>query len=138
MSTSELYAILQLRNEVFVVEQDCPYQDLDDADREALHLFIVENNTVIAYSRLFPPNVKYADSASIGRVVVKQNCRDRNIGKWLMQQSIKEIQSIYQASSITISAQSYLLRFYRALGFVEIGEEYLEDDIPHYKMILTF
>lgn len=135
LTVHELYAILQLRSKVFVVEQNCPYQDMDDTDKKALHLFAVDNNKAIAYARLIPPGISY-EQASIGRVVVDPDQRGLALGKQLMKEAIKQIQKNFNTSDITISAQLYLLKFYNELGFKETGETYLEDNIPHIKMKL--
>lgn len=133
LTVHELYAILQLRSKVFVVEQTCAYQDMDDTDKLALHLFAMENNKAIAYTRLIPPGISY-EQASIGRVVVDPEKRGTELGKNLMRQSIKTVNEKFNTSHITISAQLYLLKFYNGLGFKEVGDTYLEDNIPHIKM----
>jgi len=134
LNTSELYQILRLRSEVFVVEQDCVYQDVDDKDQKAVHLFISDENKVVAYTRLFAPGL-YFDSASIGRVVVASKYRKDGLGHQLMDASIKAIQKNFNTSEITISAQTYLKSFYESHGFIKEGADYLEDGIPHIKMI---
>lgn len=135
LSVSELYAILQLRSKVFVVEQTCAYQDMDDLDQKSFHLFGIENNKVIAYVRLIPPGISYPE-ACIGRVVVDIDKRGKDIGKVLMVKAIEQINSLFNSTHVTISAQYYLLKFYNELGFKEVGETYLEDNIPHIKMKL--
>jgi ElaA protein len=133
LSTAELYNLLQLRAEVFVVEQNCVYQDIDGKDEKALHLIGEDNGQVVAYTRLFKPN-DYFDQASIGRVVVKQAYRDKKLGHILMQEAIRAIQSGFNETKITISAQLYLKKFYESHGFIQTSETYLEDDIPHIEM----
>ncbi|QTD36345.1 GNAT family N-acetyltransferase [Polaribacter batillariae] len=133
LTTYQLYEILQLRAEVFVVEQDCVYQDLDGKDFKSLHVFGIKNNKIVAYSRIFKPG-DYFDNASIGRVVVAANERKYGFGHDLMKASIKAIKTHFNADKITISAQVYLKKFYESHGFVKIGEEYLEDGIPHIRM----
>lgn len=133
LSVVELYQILQLRSEVFVVEQDCVYQDIDGKDEKALHLFAEADGELAVYCRLFGPG-DYFDAASIGRVVIGANYRDRKWGHELMKAAIKSIEETWQTSAITISAQLYLKKFYESHGFVQDGEEYLEDGIPHIKM----
>ena len=133
LTTSELYQILQLRSEVFVVEQDCVYQDLDFKDQKALHILGFKNDKIIAYTRLFKPG-DYFDNSSIGRVVVAASERKYGYGFHLMEASIKAIEDHFNTSKITISAQVYLTKFYNSLGFNKIGEEYLEDGIPHIRM----
>jgi len=134
LSTHELYAILQLRSEVFVVEQDCVYQDVDDKDQKALHVIGFKNDNVVAYTRIFKPG-DYFKESSIGRVVVAHSERKYGYGVEIMNASIYAIQEHYKETSIRISAQTYLLKFYASLGFKKVGEEYLEDGIPHVNMI---
>ncbi|WP_237277665.1 GNAT family N-acetyltransferase [Tenacibaculum ovolyticum] len=134
LTTSELYEILQLRSEVFVVEQDCVYQDLDGKDQKALHVIGIKEDKIIAYTRLFNSG-QYFDTPSIGRVVVKDTERKYGYGHDLIKASIQAIVDNYNENKITISAQTYLQKFYESHGFVKVGEEYLEDGIPHIKMI---
>ena len=129
----ELYSLLRLRSEVFVVEQNCVYQDLDGKDEKALHLIGIFEDKIVAYTRLFKAN-DYFENASIGRVVIDQNYRDRKWGHELMQQSIAGIKKHFGETKITISAQLYLQKFYESQGFVRTSEMYLEDDIPHIQM----
>ncbi|RCS26072.1 GNAT family N-acetyltransferase [Polaribacter sp. WD7] len=129
----ELYQILQLRSEVFVVEQDCVYQDLDFKDQKALHILGCKNNKIVAYTRLFKPG-DYFKNASIGRVVVAKNERKYGYGHQLMKASITAIQEHFNTTHITISAQVYLKDFYKSHQFKKVGEEYLEDGIPHMRM----
>ncbi len=133
LSLHELYSILQLRARVFIVEQECPYQDLDDKDQQAWHLYGEENGKMLAYARLLPQNVNYPEP-SIGRVIVDPSLRGRNIGKELMNRSIAKCEELFKTKKITLSAQCYLIKFYNELGFKEEGEEYEEDFIPHIKM----
>ena len=134
LSTKELYQILRLRSEVFVVEQDCVYQDVDNKDQKALHVMGIKDNEVVAYTRIFKPG-DYFDNVSIGRVVVSQEQRKYGLGKQIMQASLAAINQRFPDKSIEISAQSYLLKFYTELGFNATGEEYLEDGIPHKRML---
>ena len=134
LSIEELYAILQLRSEVFVVEQDCVYQDVDFKDQKALHVFGIKKDIIVAYTRIFKPG-DYFKEASIGRVVVKDTERKYGYGYDLMNASIKAVQSEFNTIKVTISAQVYLTKFYNSLGFTQVGEEYLEDGIPHIEMI---
>jgi ElaA protein len=133
LSASELYDLLQLRSEVFVVEQNCVYQDIDGKDGKALHLIGEDSGGMVAYARLFKPN-DYFDEASIGRVVIKQTYRDKKLGHILMKEVIKAIKTEFGETKITISAQLYLKKFYESHGFVQTSEMYLEDDIPHIEM----
>ena len=134
LTAKELYNLLQLRSEVFVVEQDCVYQDLDGKDEKALHILGYSDNRLVAYTRIFKPS-DYFKEASIGRVVVKESDRKFKYGYKIMQASIEAIKSHYNVTEIRISAQTYLKRFYNNLDFKEVGEEYLEDGIPHINMI---
>lgn len=137
LKTTELYDILSLRNEIFVVEQNCIYQDIDYVDQLSNHIFIKDGEKIIAYARLIKPNVIYNNSLAIGRVMVKKEYRHIGLAKKLMVFVIEQAKTKYPLTSITISAQSYLIDFYRSLGFISASGEYLEDGIPHVKMILT-
>ncbi len=134
LTTNELYAILQLRSEVFIVEQNCAYQDVDFKDQKALHIIGCKNKKVVAYTRIFKAG-DYFKNASIGRVVVKQNERQYGYGKVIMQAAINAVEEHFKQTKIHISAQKYLLKFYTGLGFEQVGEEYLEDNIPHVGMV---
>lgn len=133
LSLVELYSVLQLRSEVFVVEQNCVYQDIDGKDRKALHVIGEFEGETVAYCRLFKSD-DYFDQASIGRVIVKQNFRDKKWGHDLIKEAIEAIVSHFGESQITISAQLYLKKFYESHGFKQTSEEYLEDGIPHIEM----
>ena len=134
LTTEELYQLLQLRSEVFVVEQDCVYQDIDDKDQVALHVLGYDGFRLVAYTRIFKPG-DYFKEASIGRVVVKQKERNKAYGYDIMKASIQAVSTNYNTNNIRISAQLYLTHFYNNLGFKEVGEEYLEDGIPHINML---
>ncbi|MDO5607850.1 MAG: GNAT family N-acetyltransferase [Capnocytophaga sp.] len=134
LTKAELYELLQLRAEVFVVEQDCPYQDLDGKDVRALHVLGKLGGTLVAYTRCFPPGA-YFEEASIGRVVVRPSSRKKNYGIQLMEHSIAVVKEHFATSLIRISAQCYLLEFYGSLGFQTDSGEYLEDGIPHKSMV---
>lgn len=134
LSKQELYNLLKLRAEVFVVEQTCAYQDVDGNDAKALHVLGYKNNILIAYSRVFKPG-DYFNEASIGRVLVVNNERRQKYGYDIMVASIAVIQVYFNETTIKISAQCYLKHFYNNLGFFEIGEVYLEDNISHIAMI---
>lgn len=136
LTKDELYALLQLRSEVFVVEQDCIYQDIDGKDQKALHVLGFKENQLIAYTRVFKPG-DYFKQASIGRVVVKANERHHQYGNQIMIASIQAVKQYFNEITIKISAQCYLKKFYNSLGFKEVGEEYLEDGIPHIAMLLN-
>ena len=133
LTASQLYDILQLRSEVFVVEQDCVYQDMDGKDQKALHIIGYKENEVVAYTRIFKSG-DYFNEASIGRVVVKYSVRKFGYGVEIMKASIAAVEEYFKESTIHLSAQCYLIKFYNSLGFKEVGEEYLEDGIPHIGM----
>ncbi len=134
LKTKELYDLLQLRSEVFVVEQDCVYQDIDGKDQKALHILGYKEDKLVAYTRIFQQG-DYFEEASIGRVVVKENQRQFGYGYNIMNASIEAIEKYFKTLEIRISAQTYLKKFYNNLGFKEVGEEYLEDGIPHINML---
>ena len=134
LTTTELYDFLQLRSDVFVVEQACVFLDLDNRDKEALHIIGKKNDKIVAYTRIFKPE-EYYDEASIGRVVVKKEERKYGYGHELMQFSIKTIEDTFKVDTIKIGAQLYLKSFYESHGFNQVGEQYLEDGIIHIYMI---
>ena len=134
LTISELYEILQLRSEVFVVEQDCVYQDIDGKDEKALHILGKKEGKIVAYTRCFAPNI-YFEEAAIGRVVVKETERKFGYGHQILKASVEEIQQRYQTTTIKLSAQQYLTHFYETHNFKQIGEGYLEDGIPHIAML---
>ena len=136
LSIYELYDILQLRSEVFVVEQDCVYQDIDGKDANALHIIGKKDGKIIAYTRCFAPGY-YFDEAAIGRVVVAKDQRSFKYGHDIMDASKKAIKKYYHTENIKLSAQQYLIKFYQSHGFQPIGEGYLEDGIPHIAMVIT-
>ena len=136
LSPQDIYSILQLRSEVFVVEQNCVYQDIDDKDQYALHLLLKKDDYLIGYSRIFKAG-DYFKEASIGRVLVKKKDRNNRHGFLLMELSIKAIKDHFKENTVKISAQTYLKKFYNELGFDPVGEEYLEDGIPHIAMLLN-
>ena len=131
----ELYDIMWLRNEVFVVEQNCVYQDADYKDQKGWHLMGVDaEGKLMAYVRLLPPGVSY-EEPSIGRVLTNPAVRGTGVGRVLMQKSIEQCKVLFGDVSIKIGAQYYLLKFYSSLGFVQTSEIYFEDDIEHVEMI---
>ena len=134
LSNHELYAILKLRAAVFVVEQDCAYQDLDDKDIEALHVMGKEKGKLVAYSRIFKAG-DYFEEASMGRIVVDSAHRSYGLGKEIVFASEQAITEHFNDKPVKLSAQSYLQNFYIELGYQAVGEEYLEDGIPHIAMI---
>lgn len=135
LSPQELYKIMQLRIEVFIIEQKCIFQDADNKDEGCLHLMGFDNENLVAYTRLVPPGYIY-EQASIGRVVTSPLYRDKGIGKELMQRSIETCRQQFGDGSIKIGAQYYLLQFYSSFGFKVISDIYLEDGIEHVYMIL--
>ena len=135
LSAGELYTILKLRNEVFIVEQNCVYLDTDNKDLKCYHLMLLNNdNELIAYARLVPPGLSF-DEMSIGRVVTSPKARGKGAGRQLMNIAIENCTDIFGEGSIKIGAQAYLSKFYTSLGFNEVGEIYDEDGIPHIDMI---
>ena len=135
LTSHELYSVLQLRNEVFVVEQNCVFQDADNKDQDSHHLMGWDNEILVAYSRIVPSGIAYDSFPSIGRVVTSPKTRRTGIGKILMQQSIEELQKLFGQSSIKLGAQLYLKKFYESFGFVQSSDMYIEDGIPHIEMI---
>jgi len=133
-TASELYTILQLRSEVFVVEQNCVYQDIDGKDQKGLHVLGIKESNLIAYTRIFKAG-DYFKEASIGRVVVVDSERKYGYGYDLMEASVDAIYTQLGKQDIRISAQTYLINFYNKLGFKETGKIYLEDGIPHINMV---
>jgi len=133
LSVKEMYSLLQLRSKVFIVEQNCIYQDVDGKDYKALHLIGEYDGKIVAYARLFKSG-DYFENASIGRVVIDSDYRDKKCGYDLMREAITGIQHHFGETKITISAQLYLQHFYENNGFVKTSEMYLEDDIPHIEM----
>jgi ElaA protein len=136
LTPRELYAVLQLRNEVFVVEQNCVFQDADDKDQQSYHLLGNGRDKLIAYTRIIPAGVFYTES-SIGRVVTSPSVRGSGAGKELMQKSIDTVYELFGKTSIKIGAQLYLKKFYESFGFQQVGDGYMEDGIPHIHMLKT-
>jgi ElaA protein len=135
LTTPELYALLQLRSEVFVVEQTCAFQDIDGQDQAAWHLLgYAPTGELVAYTRLFGAGISYPE-ASIGRVVVSPRYRRYGLGRALMQESIAAVGQLFGEQPIQIGAQLYLQAFYESFGFRQVGAGYLEDDIPHIHMV---
>ncbi len=135
LSALELYRILQLRIGVFIVEQNCPYQDCDDKDIEAHHLMAYDDKALVGTARVLAPGVSYDGYASIGRVVSKPSIRKKKVGMQLMEWAIRYCEQLYPGTPIKISAQSYLVEFYKKFGFAPVGGQYLEDNIPHQAMV---
>lgn len=133
-TVTELYAVLKARIDVFVIEQNCPYPDLDNYDQKAVHIWAEEDGQVLAYCRVFDKGIKYEET-SIGRVLTTEQARGKSLGKLLIQYAVETIENRFHTPEIRISAQDYLLRFYGGFGFEDTGKTYLEDDIPHTEMI---
>lgn len=136
LSINELYEILALRAEVFVVEQNCPYQDLDGKDKMALHVLGMQNNNIVAYARILEKGIAYKNYSAIGRIVTHNSIRGKGYGDHLVRSAIEATKASYPNTSIKISAQAHLEKFYNELGFIFTGEAYLEDNIPHIAMVL--
>lgn len=136
LNTNELYQILALRAEVFVVEQNCPYQDVDGKDIHARHVLAYQNGKLVAYARVLKKGVSYQDYVSIGRVVTANKIRSQKQGHALMRYTLEQCEKNFANTSIKISAQAHLEKFYNKHDFVATGEAYLEDGIPHIGMIL--
>ena len=136
LSSDELYAMIHLRQKVFIVEQDCPYIDADYADQDALHLLAYSDKDLIGYLRAFRPGIKY-DGSSLGRIVTEINSRGLGIGKEITEEGVNFLSKEYPNHEIVISAQHRLEHFYVELGFKARGEVYLEDDIDHIQMYLS-
>lgn len=135
LSPKELYAILQLRNEVFVVEQNCVFQDADNKDQLSWHLMGWNNDQLAAYTRLVPAGTSYPE-ASIGRVVICPKMRKSGLGKELVKKSIEQIYILWSEQPIRIGAQLYLKKFYESFGFQQYSDLYLEDNIEHIGLML--
>ena len=134
LSTGELYDLLQLRSEIFVVEQECVYQDIDGKDLDALHVLGYKDEKLVAYTRVLKPGAYYKEAA-VGRVAVRAGERSHNYGKDIMMASLDAVKRYFNETAVRLSAQVYLTRFYTDMGFETIGEEYLEDGIPHIEML---
>lgn len=136
LSAQQLYQVLRLRSEIFVVEQNCVYLDMDNKDQASFHLCGWLNDTLVAYARILPPGLAY-DEASIGRVSTSPSYRKHGAGRLLMNKAIETTLKQFDGAGIKIGAQLYLHKFYSSLGFTQSSEEYLEDGIPHIEMILS-
>ena len=134
LSIHELYEILKVRQEVFVVEQTCYYLDADGYDDKALHIWAETNGEIAAYCRIFSQGIKYPET-SIGRVLTNTKYRNLKLGKTLINIALQAIETHFETSECRISAQNYLLEFYKSFGFEDTGKKYLEDDIPHTEMV---
>lgn len=135
LSNDQLYRLLKLRVDVFVVEQNCPYPELDDLDQTARHLLVTRGHDTIACIRILPPGEKYADAVAIGRVATAQNERGSGLGWKIMQWALQECHQLWPEQAIQLSAQAHLKNFYQRLGFVQISDVYDEDGIDHIDML---
>lgn len=139
LTLNEFHEILQLRINVFVVEQNCPYEELDNKDKKALHFFAFAEdnpNTIVAYTRIFKPGDYYVEAA-LGRVVVHPDYRNKQLGYELIDKTIQAVEDNFNSSTIKIGAQTHLKKFYESFGFKQVGDEYIEDGIPHIYMVLN-
>src|SRR5690554_5649939 len=134
LNNSKLYDILRLRSEIFVIEQDCVYQDIDGKDQRALHILGFEEGTLVAYARCFGPGI-FFEEAGIGRILVRENYRRMGFGHKITKAAIQAVKATYKSDKIKISAQTYLVIFYESHGFKTIGDRYMEDGIPHIAMV---
>ena len=134
LSVVEFHKILKSRIDVFVVEQQCPYPELDNTDDRALHIWLEDNAEIVAYCRIFPSGVKYPE-ASIGRVLTTKKYRNKGWSRKLLLKALDEIKMKFNTEEVRISAQDYLIGFYQSLGFQDTQKKYLEDGIPHTEMI---
>jgi ElaA protein len=135
LSAGELYDIMRLRQEVFVVEQDCAYLDADGHDKNGVHLLHYEDERLVAYARILPMGISYSEYASIGRIVVAKEYRGKGLGAAITTKAVEISNELFGGAPIKISAQCYILDMYSKLGFDAVGESYLEDGIPHQAMI---
>lgn len=136
LTTKDLYEVLKLRVDVFVVEQNCPYPELDNLDQQSIHLLCREDGVIQSYARLVPAGAKY-DLPSIGRVIVRKEARGRGLAKELLERSIDYILTEWKSKAIQLQGQVYLQEFYQSFGFQPVSESYDEDGIPHVDMKLT-
>lgn len=134
LSIEELYKILKIRNEVFVVEQKCPYQDCDNKDKNSYHLYLEDSGEIASYLRILEKGISY-DEVSIGRVLVNESYRNNGIAREMMTKAITFIKKDLKQTKIRISGQLYLIDFYKSLGFEQVSKQYLEDEIPHIEML---
>ena len=138
LTAADLYDILQLRSEVFVVEQQCIFLDMDGIDKQAYHLFAYQKDQLVACCRLIAADIVYDNRASIGRVANKASVRGTGVGRMMINKAIEKCRELFPSSDLTIGAQLYLKGWYSSFGFVPCGDIYLEDDIEHIHMELVF
>lgn len=137
LGTRELYDILALREDIFIVEQNCPYHDLDYKDHNSVHLYKKVGDEIVSYVRILPRGISYEKSPSIGRVITKREYRKKGYSKEILSKAIEYILNEFKENTIEISAQEYLIKFYWEFGFETKGEIYLEDNLPHIHMIFN-
>ena len=135
LTIPELYDVLQLREAVFQIEQNCIYQDIDNKDKKCYHFMLYKDAELVAYCRIVPEGISYEGYVSIGRVASKIEYRKEGFGRQLMAKALDKTTQIFPHLPIKISAQSYLQKFYESFGFIKVSDEYLEDDIPHIAMV---
>jgi ElaA protein len=138
LELSQLYSMMMLRQQVFVVEQECAYLDADGLDPECHHLLFYQGDRILAYARIAPPGLQYKEYSSIGRIANHISQRGRGLGRALVSEAIVRTLELWPTHAIKISAQTYLVQFYRTFGFAAVGEEFLEDGIPHIQMVREF
>lgn len=137
LNIQELYDLLQLREAVFQIEQNCVYPDLDDKDKKCFHLLVYKDAELAAYARLVPEGISYDKYVSIGRVLSALKYRKEGFGRLLMQEAMQQMQLLFPNQVIKISAQAYLQKFYESFGFTRVSDEYMEDNIPHIAMVFS-
>jgi ElaA protein len=137
LDTRELYDILALREDIFIVEQNCPYHDLDYKDQNSIHLYKKIEDEIVSYVRILPKGISYEKSPSIGRVITKREHRKKGYSKEILTKAIDYILTEFRESTIEISAQEYLVKFYGEFGFETRGDIYLEDNLPHIHMVFN-
>ncbi len=136
LSSAQLYDLLKLRQDVFMIEQNCLYQDMDNSDQLALHLLVYQEDTLAAYLRIFAPGIKFKE-ASLGRIIVSPDFRGGEIGKKLINLGIRKTFDLFEGTNIRIEAQAALKEYYAHFGFTEEGDIYIVDKIEHLQMVLT-
>ena len=137
LSLEQLYEILRLRQEVFIVEQECPYLDADDYDQNARHMVGTVDGELVAYARILDPDATFQGFSSIGRIITKKSQRGKGYGKKIIDESSALCKRLFPDHNIKIGAQTYLLDYYQSFGFQPVGEKYLEDGIEHQEMVLV-
>ncbi len=134
LTAQELHDLLKLRQDVFIIEQNCIYSDIDGSDPKAIHVLLYEGNSLVAYSRLFAPNIKFDGASAIGRIIVSPAFRGSKFGRLLIETSISLCNELYPNAEIRIEAQAKLETYYQKYGFKSVSEVYEVDAIPHLQM----